>query len=91
MAALINAGLPVVTKDKIEPQSKPGSTSDLEHKRVDDLGIGIHDHQMLLGGKAETKLVRKLDLHIIPGVMLLYLLSFLDRYVEWLLVGNRPN
>ena len=27
----------------------------------------------------EKKLVRKLDLHIIPVVMLLYLLSFLDR------------
>ena len=28
---------------------------------------------------AENRLVRKLDLHIIPVVMLLYLLSFLDR------------
>jgi hypothetical protein len=27
----------------------------------------------------EAKLVRKLDLHIIPVVMLLYLFSFLDR------------
>ena len=32
-----------------------------------------------LGGPAEQKLVRKLDIHIIPVVMLLYLLSFLDR------------
>lgn len=29
---------------------------------------------------AERKLLRKLDLHIVPVVMLLYLLSFLDRY-----------
>ena len=29
----------------------------------------------------EKKLVRKLDLHIVPVVMLLYLLSFLDRSV----------
>lgn len=28
---------------------------------------------------AETKLVRKLDIFLIPVVMLLYLLSFLDR------------
>ncbi|KAI4250361.1 MAG: hypothetical protein L6R42_008736, partial [Xanthoria sp. 1 TBL-2021] len=28
---------------------------------------------------AEKKLVRKLDLHIIPFIMLLYLFSFLDR------------
>lgn len=27
----------------------------------------------------EKKLVRKLDFHIVPVVMLLYLLSFLDR------------
>lgn len=30
---------------------------------------------------AEKRLVRKLDLHIIPLVMLLYLFSFLDRHV----------
>ena len=29
----------------------------------------------------EKKLVRKLDFHIVPVVMLLYLLSFLDRYI----------
>ena len=33
----------------------------------------------------EAKLVRKLDLFIIPVVMLLYLLSFLDRYVPGVL------
>lgn len=31
---------------------------------------------------AEKKLVRKLDLHIVPIVMLLYLFSFLDRQVS---------
>ncbi len=31
---------------------------------------------------AEKKLVRKLDLHIVPLVMALYMLSFLDRYVQ---------
>ena len=30
----------------------------------------------------EAKIVRKLDLFIIPVVMLLYLFSFLDRWVE---------
>lgn len=29
--------------------------------------------------KEERKLIRKLDIHIIPVVMLLYLLSFIDR------------
>ncbi|KAL2060264.1 hypothetical protein VTL71DRAFT_9659 [Oculimacula yallundae] len=42
--------------------------------------VGPEDEQpMLLGGEAERKLVRKLDIHIIPVVMALYLLSFLDR------------
>ena len=31
---------------------------------------------------AEKRLVRKLDRHIIPIIMLLYLLSFLDRSVN---------
>lgn len=35
-----------------------------------------------LGGKREKALVRKLDLHIIPLVMMLYLFSFLDRHVS---------
>ena len=30
----------------------------------------------------EKRLTRKLDLYIIPPVMLLYLFSFLDRYVH---------
>ncbi|CAL3973279.1 unnamed protein product [Diplocarpon coronariae] len=40
---------------------------------------GISNQRMLLCGDAERKLVRKLDLHIVPVVMVLYLLSFLDR------------
>lgn len=34
---------------------------------------------IILGGPEEKALIRKLDLHIIPVVMTLYLLSFLDR------------
>ncbi len=33
--------------------------------------------------EAEKKLVRKLDWHIVPMVMLLYLFSFLDRFVRY--------
>ncbi|KAK4939433.1 hypothetical protein LTR28_009368, partial [Elasticomyces elasticus] len=36
-----------------------------------------------LDPRAEKRLVRKLDLHIIPVVMLLYLLSFLDRSASY--------
>lgn len=40
-------------------------------------GAIVHD---LPGDKAaERRLFRKLDLHIIPIIMLLYLFSFLDR------------
>lgn len=44
-------------------------------RKLEDAGSVEIDHV------AEKKLVRKLDLYIIPVVMLLYLLSFLDRYV----------
>jgi hypothetical protein len=37
------------------------------------------DTETLLQGVDEKKLLRKLDLHIIPLVMGLYLFSFLDR------------
>lgn len=37
---------------------------------------------IVLGGAEERKLVRKLDFHIIPFVMLTYTLSFLDRYED---------
>ena len=36
-------------------------------------------HDIEIDHIAEKKLVRKLDRHIIPIIMLLYLLSFLDR------------
>jgi hypothetical protein len=35
---------------------------------------------LTLGGKRERKLVFKMDLHLIPLIMLLYTFSFLDRY-----------
>lgn len=42
-----------------------------------------HDDDLpdLLDPVAEKKLVRKLDTHIVPVCMILYLLSFLDRFV----------
>lgn len=33
-----------------------------------------------LGGPVEKALIRKLDVHLIPMIMVLYLFSFLDRY-----------
>ena len=36
---------------------------------------------LTLGGRRERKLVLKMDLHLIPLIMLLYTFSFLDRHV----------
>ena len=55
----------------------PDSNSDTEAKAA-----SYTDGQpsnLILGGPEEKALIRKLDLHIIPVVMTLYLLSFLDR------------
>ncbi|KAF3068215.1 hypothetical protein CFAM422_007956 [Trichoderma lentiforme] len=54
---------------------------DQEEKRtqLQDRAAKEPDNETLLQGVDEKKLVRKLDLYIIPLVMALYLFSFLDR------------
>lgn len=57
--------------------------------RLDEAGTGLYPgagssdidtrDPDLVDAAAEKKIVRKLDMHIIPLVMLLYLFSFLDR------------
>ena len=42
---------------------------------------GADDDNIEIDHVAEQKLVRKLDRHIVPMIMLLYLFSFLDRQV----------
>jgi hypothetical protein len=51
-----------------------------DEKEKDGVEEGSQDPE--LGSKREKALVRKLDLHLIPLVMLLYLFSFLDRHVS---------
>ena len=54
-----------------------GTTKDYEPDRLtdDEIEGQLEDVDPI----AEARLVRKLDLYIIPVVMLLYLFSFLDR------------
>lgn len=60
----------------------------MEHEKVETVHIESFHRAARQGREdveidhaAEKKLVRKLDLKIIPIVMLLYLFSFLDRQV----------
>lgn len=68
-----------VEKVKAEPDRAvdggelPGGGRDPDLERTDD-GPSID-----FGPGEETRLVRRLDLFILPIVMLLYLMSFLDR------------
>lgn len=39
----------------------------------------IDDPYMIIDRKAEKKLLWKLDLHVLPPLMVLFMLSFLDR------------
>lgn len=55
-----------------------------EHKASETLDDGLP----AIDKKKERQLVRKLDRYIIPVVMLLYLLSFLDRYYSMHLDGH---
>ena len=63
-------------------------------KRGDDEVWIANDQDGFTADKiAEKKLVRKLDLHIVPPIMLLYLFSFLDRFAPTFTRGgwNRPT
>lgn len=52
-----------------KPRISPPSST---HSRTPEAVAAEH-------GLSETKLLRKLDLYLVPGVSILYLLSFLDR------------
>lgn len=45
----------------------------------DEVEGGIETGEIHIDPKKEQKLIRKMDLHILPFVVLLYLFSFLDR------------
>ena len=60
----------------VKEENVRNASQDSQRKLEDAASVDI-DHV------AEKKLVRKLDLYIIPVVMLLYLLSFLDRYADF--------
>ena len=53
-------------------------------------GLAVDDGSYVesIDPAAEKRLVRKLDRHIIPIIMLLYLLSFLDRSVGDLILSH---
>jgi hypothetical protein len=58
-------------------EKEPSPAAGMKGVEIDDVEGQLEDVDPV----AESKLVRKLDLFIIPVVMLLYLLSFLDRLV----------
>jgi hypothetical protein len=61
--------------------SSPENGSEQVRKLSSSATIGGNSETNLhIDGKVEQKLLLKLDLHIAPIVMLLYLIAFLDRY-----------
>lgn len=52
----------------------------MDEKVIEEPPRGYEGGRPEIDPARERKLVRKLDLHIVPVVMLLYLFSFLDRY-----------
>lgn len=58
-----------------------GSINERHGGLAEEVSAGKSPYADYSDPAAERKLVRKLDRHIIPVIMLLYLLSFLDRSV----------
>ena len=54
---------------------KKSTIAQLEHKET-------QEHHVSFDTKATKRLLRKMDIRLIPFLALLYLLSFLDRYVS---------
>jgi hypothetical protein len=54
---------------------KKSTIAQLEHTQT-------HDDHVSFDTKATKRLLRKMDIRLIPFLALLYLLSFLDRYVS---------
>jgi hypothetical protein len=66
----------------MKPNEKANVGPDGEHLRMSTSGTIVGDsvqRNLHIDPKEEKKLLLKLDLHIAPIVMLLYLIAFLDR------------
>lgn len=61
----------------VDEMSLEETKTDMQARIGHDDSIVVETAEQL--GVDEKKLVRKLDMHLIPFVMLAYLLSFLDR------------
>ena len=61
------------------PADNQGKNMDTGLVSSDKAGESGYDSATSIHGIGEKKLVRKIDWRILPGVVVLYLLSFLDR------------
>lgn len=68
----------------MEPKELETQKSGLDHDGENNAEPSIVSQDGY--GKREQKLIRKMDLHILPFVVLLYLFSFLDRGMTFVMV-----
>ncbi|MBE3045874.1 MFS transporter [Candidatus Bathyarchaeota archaeon] len=71
-----------MSTEKAMPPSAPEAEGSISESRAKDYGQNTPEDlrdDIIIDEEAEKKLLRKLDAWIVPPVMLLYLLSFLDR------------
>ena len=68
-------------RDSVVMESDQAPENGVEKGTVDGVGPERRGDVPADLGVSEKKLVRKLDLYLIPLVMALYLFSFLDRWV----------
>lgn len=69
----------VVMESDPEKKVENGNQNANEMWPAEDANQSIDEDAELAKHADEAKLVRKLDLHLIPLIMALYLFSFLDR------------
>ena len=68
-----------VEDGKLSPASSQLGDEKGHDETIEKLGVPPYDPEVDLDGIDEKKLIRKIDLALIPWLSFLYLLSFLDR------------
>ena len=83
---MISSAVPVPVEARVASSThsseEKGRTSETERVSVvggDKEGDEVYNAHIDVSGVDEKKLIRKLDLYLVPWLSFLYLLSFLDR------------
>lgn len=72
-------GLPKIFSITTDTSSQPAGRLDFDDVKVEQVMIESPPENISFTAEEEKKLVRKVDLFLLPTIWLMYLLSYMDR------------